>query len=174
MMMPLAIGGLVSTLVGFISTNYMKPEYYSTVEKINNKEKIEILKSRNSPLRLAMYGLGTVGLGLGAAPLFAMAGAISPTILPTAIGLTTAIFGGASLLAYKMPKDSMLGYGKVLGGSLLGLIGLQLLGLASTFIIGPNPYTFLLFNAMNYVSVGLFTAFIAYDTHVSIKMYEMG
>jgi FtsH-binding integral membrane protein len=121
-----------------------------------------------------MYGLGVVGLGLSAAPLFAYAMATNPSIIISSLGLTTAIFGGASYAAYSMPRDSMIKYGRVLGGSLLGLIGLQLIGLASTFIIGPNPYTLVLFKASNYISVALFTAFIAYDTHISIKMYESG
>ena len=40
--------------------------------------------------------------------------AISPTILPSAIGISAAIFGGASLVAYSMPKDKMLSAGKML------------------------------------------------------------
>lgn len=131
-----------------------------------------MLKSVNSPLRQAMFGMGVAGLGLSAAPLFMIAASVSPTIIPTCIGLTAAIFGGASMVAYNMKKDSMLRYGKVLGGSLLGLIGLQIIGLASTLIVGPNPYSMLLFSASNYISVGLFTAFIAYDTHCAIRMYE--
>jgi FtsH-binding integral membrane protein len=119
-----------------------------------------------------MYGLGVVGLGCSAAPLLAMASMISPTIIPTALGLTAAIFGGASLAAYRMPKDSMLKYGNVLGGSLLGLIGLQLVGLLSTFIVGPNPFAMTLLSGSNYIAIGLFTAFIAYDTHVAIRLYE--
>ncbi len=120
-----------------------------------------------------MYGLGTIGLGLSAAPLFAYAAMISPSILPSAIGLTTAIFGGASLVAYSMPKDKMLGYGGALFGSLLGLIGLQVIGLLTGVFIGPNALTSMLFTAQNYIGIGLFTAFIAYDTHVAIKMYEL-
>jgi len=113
--------------------------------------------------------MGVAGLGLGAAPLFAMVAGTS--IIPTALGLTTAIFGGASLMAYSMPKDKMLGYGRVLSGSLLGLIGLQLVGLLSSMFMGPNPLSMLLFSATNYVGVGLFSILIAYDTHVAIKMY---
>ncbi len=114
-----------------------------------------------------------MGLGLGAAPLMAFASAVNPSIVPTCLGLTAAIFGGASLMAYKMPKDSMLGYGRVLGGSLLGLIGLQLIGLGSAFFMGPNAFSMMLLNSSSYLAVGLFTAFIAYDTHVAIKLYEM-
>ena len=117
--------------------------------------------------------MGVLGLGLGASPLFMMAQAMSPAIMPTALGITTAIFGGASLAAYSMPKDKMLGYGRLLSGSLLGLIGLQLVGLLTTMAIGPNAFSSFLFTADNYIGIGLFSALIAYDTHVAIKMYEM-
>lgn len=123
-------------------------------------------------MRQAMFALGTVGLGLSSAPLFAYATMISPTILPSAIGLTMAIFGGASLAAYQMPKDKMLSYGRPLAGCLIGLIGLQLVGLLSTFLIGPNLFSTLLFRADAYVAIALFTAFVAYDTHVAIRNYE--
>ena len=170
-MMPMATAGIFMTLGGFIPLSFMKPEYSVNVEKISNNEKIEFITSKNSFLRKALYGMGTIGLGLSAAPLMAYASMVNPSIVPTCLGLTTAIFGGASLMAFRMPKDSMLKYGGVLGGSLLGLIGLQLVGLASSFIFGPNPFIGMMFNASNYVAVGLFTAFIAYDTHMAIKLY---
>lgn len=170
----LSVVGLITSFVGLIGSSYMKPEYHLISEKLNSKEKIETLVARSSILRSALYGLGVMGLGLGAAPLFAIASAVSPSILPTALGLTAALFGGASLMAYKMPKDSMLGYGRVLTGSLFGLIGLQLVGLGSAFFMGPNPFSMMLLNSSSYIAVGLFTAMIAYDTHFSIKMYELG
>ncbi len=117
--------------------------------------------------------MGVLGLGLSAAPLFMMAQAVSPTILPSAIGITTAIFGGASLIAYNMPKDKMLSYGRLFMGSLIGLIGLQVVGLLSAVFMGPNALSTILFSANNYLGIGLFSALIAYDTHVAIKMYEM-
>ena len=58
-------------------------------------------------------------------------------------------------------------------GSLLGLIGLQLVGLLTAAFSGPNALSTLLFSANNYLGIGLFSALIAYDTHVAIKMYEM-
>lgn len=124
-------------------------------------------------MRQALYGLGVMGLGLGAAPLLQFASLVSPSIIPTCLGMTAAIFGGASLVAYRMPKDKMLGYGGVLGGSLLGLIGLQLVGLGAAFFMGPNPFSMMMMKSSSYIAVGLFTAFIAYDTHFAIKMYEM-
>lgn len=133
---------------------------------------IPIYKTTNSPLRLGLYGLGTLSLGLTASPLFAYAHMVSPSILPTAIGITSAIFGGASLVAYNMPKDKMLGYGGVLFGSLIGLIGLQIVGLLASIFMGPNMLTSMLFRADSYIGIGLFSIFIAYDTHLAIKMYE--
>ena len=132
---------------------------------------METIISRNSFMRSALYGMGIMGLGLSAAPLLAFASLVSPSIVPTCLGLTTAIFGGASLAAYMMPKDKMLGYGKVLMGSLLGLIGLQLAGLGAAFFMGPNPFSLMAFKSSNYIALGLFSIFIAYDTHFAIKMY---
>jgi FtsH-binding integral membrane protein len=136
-----------------------------------NKQKVEILVSRNSLLRNLLYGAGVIGLGLSATPLIGMAAAMSPTILPTTLGITAALFGGASLTAYRMKNGSMLSYGKILGGSLLGLVGLQLVGLASLFLVGMNPFAVMMLNTSTYLSVGLFTMFIAYDTHVAVRMY---
>lgn len=101
-----------------------------------------------------------------------MAAFLNPTIIPTAIGVTSGIFGGASLVAYNMPKDKMLGYGRIFMGSLLGLIAMQLVGLGASLIMGPNPLSLMLFKADTYLGILLFSGFIAYDTHVAIKAYE--
>lgn len=134
---------------------------------------IETLKTINPPMRIALYSLGVLGLGLSSAPIFGMAAMTSPSILPTALGLTTAIFGGASLMAYSMPSSKMLGMSRVLMGSLFGLLGLQIVGLLTAYISGPTPFSMLLFDANNYLGVALFSVLIAYDTHVAMKMYEM-
>lgn len=68
----------------------------------------------------------------------------------------------------------MLKYSGALKGSLYGLIGLQLVGLASSLVVGPNPLSMMIFSSTSYITVGLFSMFIAYDTHVAIKMYEEG
>ena len=174
MMMPLSIGGAIASIVGFVATSYMRPQYQIETERLNAREKIETIKPVNSLMRQAMFGMGVLGLGLGGAPLLAYASAVNPTIVPTCLGLTAAIFGGASLAAYNMPKDSMLKYGKVLMGSLLGLIGLQLAGLGAAMFMGPNMFSLMMMKSSSYISVALFSAFILYDTHVAIKMYEMG
>jgi FtsH-binding integral membrane protein len=159
--------GIVATLGGLIGAMYTRPIYIAEV--VNG---YSIFKTENPLFRKILFGIGIMGLGLSAAPLFAYASAISPQILPTSMGIATAIFGGASLMAYNMPKDKMLNYGGVLTGSLLGLIGLQLTGLLAGLIMGPNMFTYMLFRFDTYIGIALFTAFTAYDTHVAIKNYE--
>lgn len=83
-----------------------------------------VYSSKNSPFRIGLYSMGMAGLGLAAAPLFAKASLINPAILPTAIAVSTAIFGASSIYAYTRPKDSLLSWGKSLYGALFGLIGL--------------------------------------------------
>lgn len=40
--------------------------------------------------------------------------------------------------------------------------------------MGPNLFTFMCHRADCFIGVGLFTAFIAYDTHVAMLAYENG
>lgn len=108
-------------------------------------------------------------MGASASPFFLQMYALNPSIIPTALGITLGIFGGASAMAYTMPKDKMLGYGRVMVGSLVGLIAMQLVGIGSAYFMGPNALSSLLFTLDNYLGILLFTGFIAYDTHVAIK-----
>jgi FtsH-binding integral membrane protein len=169
MMHPLAtvlIGALL-TIGSFIGVQFMRP--------IRVEENIlgnYLLKTQNPISRILLYSLGVTSLGLSASPLFAYISMISPNIIASSLAITLGIFGGASIMAYAMPKDKMLGYGRVLTGSLLGLIGLQLFGLGTAYFMGgPNTLTYLLFSLDNYAGILLFSALIAYDTHVAIKIY---
>jgi FtsH-binding integral membrane protein len=118
-----------------------------------------------------LYSLGVLSLGLSASPLFAYMQMLNTSIIPTSLGLTLGIFGGASAMAYAMPKDKMLGYGRIFTGSLLGLIAMQLVGLGSAYFMGPNALSSLLFTIDNYAGILLFAGLIGYDTHVAIKQY---
>lgn len=80
-------------------------------------------------------------LGLSASPLFAEINEISLSALPLSLGITTSIFGGASLIGLAMPRNAMLGYGSVLFGGLLGLVGLNAVLLAATHIWGVTLFT---------------------------------
>jgi len=121
---------------------------------------------KNRSTRLAML-LGFAGLtGLGMGPLLSMAIRMNPTIVPSALMLTTAIFAcftGAALFA---PDGKYL----YLGGSLLsGLSTLAFLGFMNIFFRSQ-----LLFQAHLYIGLAIFCGFIMFDTQVIIRKARNG
>jgi FtsH-binding integral membrane protein len=166
-----AIVGGLTMLASFVGVQYMRPMVVT--ENVAGVP-APIYKTQNPISRILLYSLGVASLGLSASPIFMYMQAISPSIITSSLGITLGIFGGASLMAYNMPKDKMLGYGRIFMGSLLGLIGMQLVGLGSAFFMGPNALSTLLFQIDNYVGILLFAGLIGYDTHVAINQYENG
>lgn len=167
--MATAIVGGIATIASFWGVQAMKTN--SIVERVNG---VPVYRTENDIKRILTYGLGVLSLGFSASPFFLYTQMISPSIIPSAIGITCGIFGGASAFAYMLPKDKMLGYGKILMGSLLGLIGMNLIGIGSAMFMGPNALSSLLFSIDNYAGILLFSGLIAYDTHIAIKQYESG
>lgn len=162
-----SIAFALSGIACLIGVNYMKPHH--VVDKYKG---FNMYRTENPISRILVYSMGIASIGLSASPLFLLVQSMAPSILPSAIGITAGIFGGASAFAYMLPKDKMLGYGKILTGSLLGLICMQLVGLGSMLFVGPNALSSLLFSFDNYAGILLFSGLIAYDTHVAIKSYE--
>jgi FtsH-binding integral membrane protein len=90
------------------------------------------------------------------------------------LGITASIFGGASLMGFLLPKSYAMGYGTILGGSMLGLLGLNASGLLAGKFLGYTLYANTLSTAESYLGIGLFTMMIIYDTHIAIKRYQKG
>jgi FtsH-binding integral membrane protein len=94
------------------------------------------------------------------------------TIIPTTLGITTSIFGGASLVGMMLPRGFMLGYGTVLFGGMLGLIGLNVAAMIAAKSYGMVMLAQTLMTAESIIGVGLFSALLVYDTHKAIQRYE--
>jgi len=121
---------------------------------------------KNRGMRMSML-LGFAFLtGLGMGPLLSMAIMMNPSLVPSALLLTTAIFAcftGAALFA---PDGKYL----YLGGTLLsGLSTLLFLGLLNIFFKSQ-----LLFQAHLYIGLAIFCGFIMYDTQVIIRKARNG
>jgi len=121
---------------------------------------------KNRGMRMSML-LGFAFLtGLGMGPLLSMAIMMNPSIVPSALLLTTAIFAcftGAALFA---PDGKYL----YLGGTLLsGLSTLLFLGLLNIFFKSQ-----LLFQAHLYIGLAIFCGFIMFDTQVIIRKARNG
>lgn len=56
------------------------------------------------------------------------------------MGITASIFGGASLMGFFLPKSYVMGYGTILGGGMLGLLGLNASGLLAGKFLGYTLY----------------------------------
>ena len=54
--------------------------------------------------------------------------------------------------------------GPILFGSLLSLIGIQLVSLGCMYFIGPNMFSSAVYTVYPYIGIGLFSAFQLYDT----------
>lgn len=121
-------------------------------------------KNRGSRLGMLMGFAFLTGLGLG--PLLDMAVRINPTIVPSALLLTTAVFAsftGASLMA---PDGKYL----YLGGSLLsGLSTLVFLGFLNIFFRSQ-----LLFQVHVYLGLAIFCGFVVFDTQAIILKARRG
>lgn len=156
----------ILSYISFTKANNIKPKIVSYVQ---NGDKI--LKTVNGKDRLLIYGLGCVTLGLTAAPLFVSINEISLSIIPMTIGITSSIFGGASLLGMMLPRSFMLGYGSVLFGGLMGLVGFNFSLLAAAKIWGISTGVISLSSTESMIGIGLFSAMLIYDTHLAIKRY---
>lgn len=91
-------------------------------------------------------------------------------LVPVAAGLTCLVMGTASLAALKLKDVS--GWSAPLMGGLAGLIGLNVAGLISHFVVGPNVFSSIIYSIEPYIGIGLFTAMTAYDTRTAIEEYQ--
>lgn len=134
----------------------------------------QVVRTKNSPARLAVYGAGCISLGFSISPLLYSINEISMNILPLTMGITGAIFGGSSLVGLLLPRGFMLGYGSVLTGGLLGLLALNFTGILAAKYLGLATFAATLSTVESYCGIGLFSAMLMYDTHVAIKRYKAG
>jgi FtsH-binding integral membrane protein len=165
----LFIGGGIVSFFSFKTAQKIRPTFYE--ERI--KDDI-IYRTKNDMGRLGIYGIGCIGMGLSASPIFLSIHEVSSIILPMTMGVTAAIFGGASLVGLLLPRTTMLGYRNVLTGGLLGLLGLNVSGALAAKFLGFTLFATTLSTPESYIGIGLFTLMLIYDTTVAIKRYEKG
>lgn len=161
---PFFVSGIVGGIGGAVALGYTKYE-----KKYNEEEGHYTV---NSTARKIAFWSIVAGMSACTAP---MVGMVSPGVLPLATGLSIATMGGASLFAYMRPSGSLLKYQAPLFGGLVGLIGVGLTGIASTYFLGPHHIlSQVLMDVNTYGGIVLFTGITAYDTHLAIKLYEKG
>lgn len=121
---------------------------------------------KNRGMRMGML-LGFAFLtGLGLGPLLQMAIMMNPSLVPSAMMLTSVIFAGFTGAALFAPDGKYL----YLGGTLLsGLNTLLIFGFLNIFFQSQ-----LLFQAHLYIGLFVFCGFIVFDTQVIIRKARNG
>jgi FtsH-binding integral membrane protein len=160
------VGGLMS-VPSFLTVQRLAPE------KITYTIKDEVAyKTRNSLMRIASFGIGCIGMGISATPLFYAVHQINPTIIFTTLGIASAFFGGASMITFMFPSGFLKGYGGALFGGITGLIGINIVSLIAKNYFGLTMLADVLQTAESFIGIGLFTMMIMYDTARAIRRYK--
>ena len=162
--------GVGASLAGVIGFSLHRPERQRATDAAGR----ELLVAVDSATRKLWYGLFLGGGALTLAPLFAMANALSTTLVPYSIVLTAASFLGMSAYAMSRPLGSFNAWGSALSGALVSLLALQLLAGGSYLLAGPNAGSQLAFSVQPYLGLGLFSALQIYDTQAALQEYEQG
>jgi FtsH-binding integral membrane protein len=121
-------------------------------------------KNRSTRFGMMLGFAFLTGLGLG--PLLDMAMMLDPSIIPSALLLTSVVFASFTGAALVAPNGQYL----YLGGTLIsGLSTLMFLGLVNIFFRSQ-----LLFQAHLYIGLAIFCGFIMFDTQVIIEKARRG
>merc|ERR1719208_248266 len=121
-------------------------------------------KNRGTRMGMLLGFAFLSGLGLG--PLLQMAIMMNPSIVPTALMITSAVFACFSGAALVAPDGKYL----YLGGTLMsGLSTLMWLGFANIFFRSQ-----LLFQAHIWIGLAVFCGFIMFDTQLIIRKAKNG
>lgn len=130
--------------------------------------------SENSVLREASFWGLTGGMGVMLAPFMGMIMEIDPAIVPASLLLSGTIFGGCALFASKTKNADIMKWKAPLMIGLGSLIGIQLAGLGSMLIFGPNTFSNIVQNVDIFGGTILFTFMSVYDAYVARQMYISG
>jgi len=163
-------GGLAASLGGIIAFNRIAPIIRR--EKIIGGQLIE--KWENPMSRKMAFASIIAGSGAMLSPFLGSLLVMNPGIIPMAIGLTTLIMGGSSLYAVKKPLGEFKTWEATLTGGIIGLVGMNLLSIASSLIFGPNIFSYACSRVDLYIGLGLFTAFQAFDTQQAVNEFRKG
>ena len=74
-------------------------------------------------------------------------------------------------MAHKMKIYRKLSYKSAIGGSLVGLIELQMAGMMASYFSIANGLALVMFSPIGLITSSFMASFIVYDTYYAIKKY---
>merc|ERR1712093_545921 len=123
-------GGLLTTIGSSIAMGRMEPVYAAS--DLGGRVAVD------PPARQAAFAGTCVGFGMLTAPMFAYMSAVNPTVIPAAAVAAIGTMSGAGLYALNSKGDSINAWGPALTGSLFGLIGVGVGGIAASYLGYPQ------------------------------------
>jgi FtsH-binding integral membrane protein len=166
----LLFGGMGASFAGIIAFNMIAPIIKR--EKIPGGQLIE--KWENPFSRQMAFASIIAGSGAMLSPFLSSILAMNPGLIPMAIGLSVLVMGGSSLYALRKPLGEFKTWESTLTGGIVGLIGMNILSIIASMMIGPNVFSYACSKVDLYVGLGLFTAFQAYDTQKAVEDFRRG
>lgn len=124
-----------------------------------------------APVRVGLLGTFAVLSGMSVGPLVAVATAMNPFLVPTALGATGVLFGSMTMVALFTKSNSFLRWGAPLGGM---TIALMVCGIGAIFVPPTSVLYPVLHNAMLYGGLALGAVWVGFDTQQMIQDYENG
>lgn len=161
--------GIVASFGGVYGIGKFKPTFH---KKTEGTEVIEY--AEDVPHREVSFWSLTGGMGVMLAPMMGAIIEMDPSIIPASLLMSGGIFGGCALIAAKTKNPNIMQWKAPLFVGLTSLIGIQLIGLGSSLIFGPNSFSLMLHNVDIYGGIGLFTLMSIYDAHVARQLYLKG
>ncbi len=161
--------GVVAMFGGVYGIGKFKPTFLKKMEGTTVIDYAE-----DVPLRKFSFWSLTGGMGLMLAPMMNIITAIDPAIVPASLLMSGGIFGGCALIAAKAKDAAIMQWKAPLMVGLGSLIGIQLIGIGSNLLFGPNSFSLMVHNVDVYGGIALFTFMSIYDAHVARAMYIKG
>jgi FtsH-binding integral membrane protein len=128
-------------------------------------------RDHSPALRMGLLGTFAGLSGMSVGPMIAMATAINPMLVPTALGATGLVFGGATMAALFTKSGSFLRFGAPMMGCTLAMAAC---GIGMFFVPATSALYPVLHNVYLYGGLMLGSAFVAYDTQRIIQDYKDG
>lgn len=133
---------------------------------------VPVFACENSASRQAAFVAFLGANALMISPIVDLANSINPLMVPAAAGLAALVMGGASAYSYRAKPEHLEGWRAPLFGGLVAVASLQLAGLGSLLLVGPNPFAALVHSYQPYVGIALFSALTAFDTYDAVEGYQ--
>ncbi|KAK5580636.1 hypothetical protein RB653_000658 [Dictyostelium firmibasis] len=101
-------------------------------------------------------------------------GLVSMSTVLEVAAMSLFVTGGSAYAALRMKPDSLTKYEPILYGSLFGLLGLGLISIGTSLLVGENAFTRFAQEFDLYFGLALFTGLVALDTHNAVKTFQEG